>query len=503
MRPTAKSQARNTARLRRLPALLLAAMLASNSFATLDLPDRGDPAEQALPDYQARSIGASSVRQLEASGAFLDDPEVNAYLDQLGHRLVSSSAEITGSFAFFAIDSPEINAFALPGGYVGVNSGLILATNNESELASVLAHEISHITQQHVARQLQAQSGSQIAALAGLLAAVVAAGSGNGEMASAAIAGVTAGQLQSQINFTRENEEEADRLGFKLLIHSGFDGRGMAELFRTLQQRNRLAESDQPSWLRSHPLTTQRIAEAEDRALSAPYRQVRDSIDFLMVRALLRSYQGEPAETLAALQQALDANPPRARQNALRYGLAAAQLRAGNFDAALELTRALEADRVEHPMIAALVGQIHLQARHHDEAIAHYEAALSRYPDHLQLVLDYPRALIKAGRPAEAARFAERRLSTLRGNAQLHRIAAEAYAGAGRPMASHYQLGEYYALAGNQRGAREQFELALNMRDADEFTLARVQARLRELRAAMKTDGKGDERQGDRRGQRG
>ena len=107
------------------------------------------------------------MRQLEASGAFLDDPEVNAYLDQLGHRLVSSSAEITGSFAFFAIDSPEINAFALPGGYVGVNSGLILATNNESELASVLAHEISHITQQHVARQLQAQSGSQIAALAG------------------------------------------------------------------------------------------------------------------------------------------------------------------------------------------------------------------------------------------------------------------------------------------------------------------------------------------------
>ena len=198
-------------------------------------------------------------------------------------------------------------------------------------------------------------------------------------MASAAIAGVTAGQLQSQINFTRENEEEADRLGFKLLIHSGFDGRGMAELFRTCSSAtasprvtSQLAAqppADHPAHCRSRGSGTLR-----------PYRQVRDSIDFLMVRALLRSYQGEPAETLAALQQALDADPPRARQNALRYGLAAAQLRAGNFDAALELTRALEADRVEHPMIAALVGQIHLQARHHDEAIAHYEAALSRYP---------------------------------------------------------------------------------------------------------------------------
>lgn len=491
-RPTAPGQPR----LRRLPALLLATTLAVNSFAASTLPDLGDPSEQALPDYQARSIGASSVRQLAASGAFLDDPEVNAYLDQLGHRLTSSSAEISGPFAFFAVSSAEINAFALPGGYVGVNSGLILATSNESELASVLAHEISHITQQHIARQMQAQSGNQIAALAGLLAAVLAAGTGNGEMASAAIAGVTAGQLQSQINFTRENEEEADRMGFKLLIHSGFDGRGMAELFRTLQQRSRLTEADQPSWLRSHPLTTQRIAEAEDRALSAPYRQVPDSIDFLMVRALLQSYQGEPAEAIASLEQSLAANPPATRKNALRYGLAAAQLRAGNFDVALNLTRALQSDGIAHPMIAALVGQIHLQARHYDQAISHYEAALGRYPEHLQLVLDYPRTLIDAGRPADAARFAEQRLSTLRGNASLQRIAAEAYAAAGRPMASHYHQGEYYALAGNQRGALEQFQLALALRENDDYTLARVQARLREVRAAMKADGKPERQQG-------
>ncbi len=478
--------------LRRLPAMLLAATLATNGFAAITLPDLGDPSEQALPDYQANRIGARSVRQLESSGAFLDDPEINAYLDQLGHRLTSSSAEITGQFAFFAVDSPEINAFALPGGYVGVNAGLILATDNESELASVLAHEISHVTQHHMARQMQAQSGNQIAALAGLLAAVVAAGAGNGEMASAAIAGVTAGQMQSQINFTRENEEEADRMGFKLLVDAGFDARGMAELFHTLQRRTRLIEGDQPSWLRTHPLTTQRIAEAEDRALSAPYRQVPDSVDFLMVRALLQSYQGEPAEAVAALEQALGANPSGARKTALRYGLAAAQLRAGHFDAALKIALALTADGQDHPMIEALTGQIYLQSRRYDKAIPHYEAALERYPDHLQLVLDYPRALIEAGRPADAARFAERRLAGLRGNAQLHRIAAEAYADAGRPMASHYQQGEYYALTGNQREALEQFQLALNLRDDDDYTLARVQARLRDLRASMKADGKRD-----------
>ena len=143
-------------------------------------------------------------------------------------------------------------------------------------------------------------------------------------------------------------------------------------------------------------------------------------------------------------------------------------------------------------MIEALTGQIYLQSRRYDKAIPHYEAALERYPDHLQLVLDYPRALIEAGRPVDAARFAERRLAGLRGNAQLHRIAAEAYADAGRPMASHYQQGEYYALTGNQREALEQFQLALNLRDDDDYTLARVQARLRDLRASMKADGKRD-----------
>lgn len=479
---------------RRLHRSLLAAALAlSGLVQAASLPELGDASEAALPHARERALGEETMKSLRSAGAALDDPEIDAYLDSLGRRLLQADPSLAGQpFRFFAVDSAELNAFALPGGYVGVNTGLILATQSESELASVLAHEISHVGQHHIARQLAAQSGAQVMSLAALAAAIVAAGTGNGQAAMAAVTGATAAQAQSQINYTREHEQEADRLGFRLLVDAGFDPRAMAAFFERLQRATRLADSGAtPAWLRTHPLTHERVAEAEDRAFARPYRQVTDSPEYHLARALVRSYAGTPHEAVARFAGELADGRYRDR-NATRYGLAAAQLRAGDYAAAGASIAQLERDGLRHPMLEALAGQVLMQSGQLDAAQSRYDAALRRYPDYLQLLYDYPRLRLKRGDAAGAARFAEAALERHPADRALHQSAAEAWAALGNPFKSHYHQGELYALDGNPRAAEEQLELALKaVRDTATFDSPDYQlaeARLKTLRDARQAE---------------
>jgi predicted Zn-dependent protease len=234
------------------------------------LPDLGDSSQVALTPAQERKIGEQIVRQIRAQGFYLQDPEVNDYLNELGRRLVAASRDTKQDFEFFAVPDPQINAFALPGGYIGVHTGLILLAQNESELASVLAHEISHVTQRHMARMVANQKNSMLLTLAGLALAILAsrAGGANGTQGiQAAVAGSQALAMQNQLNFTRENEYEADRIGFSRLVAAGFDPNGAAVFMERLQRGTRFADNGStPSYLRTHPITYERIAEAQSRA---------------------------------------------------------------------------------------------------------------------------------------------------------------------------------------------------------------------------------------------
>ncbi len=471
---------------------LLCTALAASLAAALpagaigQLPDLGDPATGTLSRQQEKALGARSMAQLRAAGGVLDDPEINAYLQQLGSRLAASDPATAGQpFEFFAVPDDSINAFAMPGGHVGVHLGLLLATGSESELAAVIAHEISHVSQRHIARGLEAASGSQMASVAALLAGIVAAASGQGQVASAAIAGATAGHLQSQLNYSREHEREADRIGFALLVRAGFDPAAMPAFFRRMQQLTATQDSTTPAYLRSHPLTTDRIADAEDRALAARYRQVEDSDDFRLVQALVRSYRGEPEQAIADLAARVR-SADAARQPAARYGLAAARLRARDPAGALAGVIALDASGFRHPMIDALAGQVLMQAGQLDAAVARYREGLERFPAHRQLVEDYPRALLRAGRHAEAARFVEGRIAAGRADVPLRLLAAEANAGLGRPLHSHYHQGEAYAAMGNLPAAIEQLQIALKSRGGDDITRQIAESRLRTLRDTLR-----------------
>ena len=448
------------------------------------LPDLGDSSQVGFTPAQERKVGEAIIRQIRAQGAYLQDPEVNDYLNELGHRLVAASADAKQDFEFFAVPDSQINAFALPGGFIGVHTGLVLLAQNESELASVLAHEISHVTQRHMARMVANQKNSLLLSLAGLALAILAArgGANSGQNVQAIMAGSQALQAQNQLNFTRDNEYEADRIGFNRLVAAGFDPDGMATFMAKLQRSTRFVEGTAPSYLRTHPITYERIAEAQSRAQGLPYKQVPDSLDFHLVRALLKSYQGDAREQVASFDVALREKKYN-NEIAERYGLVASLLRAKQIPRAKAELARLEAIAPPHPMIEAMAGNVLMGADEYDAAVKRFEAALVRYPNKLQLIYDYPEALIKAKRPADATAFLEQQLIRFPDNGQLHQIAARAYAEQNMRLKEHQHQGEYYAWAGNLTLAITQLELAAKAGDGDFYQISVVESRLRKLRA--------------------
>jgi len=454
------------------------------------LPDLGDESQSMLTPTSERKMGESVVRQIRAAGAYLEDPEVNDYLNQLGQRLVIAVPDSNIDFEFFAVNDSGINAFALPGGYIGVNTGLILLAQTESELASVLAHEISHVTQHHLTRAVAGQQRSFLYALAALalgLAASRSSSSSAGQAAQAGIAGAQALALQSQINYTREHEYEADRIGFQRLDAAGFDVTAMATLMERLQKSTRFADSTAPNYLRTHPVTYERIAEAQARAQGKPYRQVADSLDFHLVRALLRSYQGTPKEAVDFFRDALKQRKYN-NEIATHYGLVASLLRANELKAAKVELATLEKMAPQHPMIDAMAGHVLMESGELKAALDRFEAALAKYPNKMQLVYDYPETLLKAGRPRDAIAYLERELQRFPGNGPLHRLAARCYAEIGKSMQQHLHQGEYYAWQGDLKGAITQLELASRAKDGDFYVSSVVDTRLRALRKDLQEE---------------
>ncbi len=473
---------------RSLSALLSAALaLSPIAGAQQNLPDLGDPSQASLSAPQERKLGESIIRQIRLSGGYMSDPEVNGYLNELGNRLVTAIPGAPFDFEFFAVPDSSINAFALPGGFVGVNTGLILLAQTESELASVLAHEISHVTQHHIARSIGNQRDAMLATLAALAAAIVAArsnSSSGGQATQAAIASAQGLAIQMQINFTRQNEQEADRIGFQRLEASGFDVTAMAAFFQRLQRASIWFEGNSPSYLHDHPEVYERIADAQARAYTKPFRQVPDSLDFHMVRALVRSYQGTPREAISFFEDAI-AEKKYNDATAARYGLIASLLRAENFKRALSELAALEKSAPPHPMIDAMAGQVLMQSGQLPAAISRYETALARYPAKMQLVYDYPEALLKNKQPAKAAAFTSEQLQHYPSDGPLHLLAARSYAAMGKQLLAHQHQAEYYAWQGNLPAAVIQFELAVKSGDGDFYQTSVAESRLREVRQEL------------------
>lgn len=459
--------------------ILLILSLALNTAGAAELPDLGEVSRKYFSDLDEQALSRSIMRDVYADPHYLDDPEVEAYLEQLGYRLVSVSSRNQRDFNFFVIQQPSINAFALPGGNIGVHSGLLLAAQNESELASVLGHEIAHVTQDHIARMVAAQSQSYWPSLAALGIALLAARS-NPQVANAAIASTQALSIQNQLNYTREYEREADRIGYDMLKQAKFDPHGMSSFFNKLQRTNRLYDTSAPAYLRTHPLTSERIADMQARSESSPYLQVTDSLDFELVRARLRALEGTPQQAVKTFQsQLLDKR--YSQPAAVHYGLALSFLRARNYKNAENEYQKLKAQtKLRSPLITSLAGRIALESGQAEQALERYRAGLTAYPAYRPLVYGYADSLLSANRFRESASYLSSQLSIWPRDARLWRRSGQAHSRLGQRTQSHRAIAEGFALSGNLVAALEQISLAIKANDGGFYELSAAEARQRE-----------------------
>ncbi len=444
-----------------------------------ELPDLGDVSSAVITPAQERRLGESVMRQIRADPAYLDDAEVSDYLNSVGYRLVGSSPDPAGPFEFFCVLDNSVNAFALPGGFVGVHSGLLLMAQSESELASVLSHEIAHVTQHHIARLIAGQQKAGLASMAALAIAILAARS-NSDISQAAIVGAQAGMIQSQLNFTREHEREADRIGLQILDKSGFDVHAMPVFFERLQKATRVYESNAPSYLRTHPVTYERIADVQGRIQGVPFRQVPDDIDFQLVRARLTAMDGNPRDAAANFTRLLSERKVSS-EAAARYGLVVALLRAGDFPRARKELASLQTLKARSPMIDALVAQTLVAGGEVEKGLATYREALRANPGRRALAYGYVDALINARRANEAVEFLSSKLESRSPDPRLYELQARGYAATGKRLQQHRALAEAYALRGNIPGAIEQLHIAQKAGDGDFYQKSSVEARLKEL----------------------
>ncbi|MDX1515133.1 MAG: M48 family metalloprotease, partial [Gammaproteobacteria bacterium] len=408
-----------------------------------------------------------------------EDAEVEQFIQSIGYRIVSASDEQNVGFTFFVVADGEINAFAAPGGYIGVNSGLILASETESELAAVLAHEIAHVTQRHIARAVALADRSNIPALAGILAAILI-GTQNPQAGQAAAAAVVGTTVQKRIDFTRANEQEADRVGMQMLEKSGYDPRAMPAFFEKMQSSARYYRKP-PEFLATHPVTTSRIADALGRAEKFPYRHSEDSLDYLFVRAKLRVLTEEsPGKAIEYFRSELS-NADKRDLSARSYGLALALDKAGLHKEANEILRELVKSYPSHVALRAALADNELRSGDPQEGLNLYAEGYRLFPDNKILVRGYTSALIRTGQSARALEIIENYARVRPLDAPLYRIQAEAFEKSGKPAESHMALAEHYYRMGQLGGAIHQLKLASSVSGDDFYRNSRIEARLKDL----------------------
>lgn len=477
-------------RIRKSLATMLAICIASAPMpglaASTELPELGDAAHEVLPPQLQRKLGAEFYNEIRLrEPSYIDDPEIAGYVNRVGRRLVSASADPNGRFTFFVLRDRQINAFATFGGYVGINTGLLLAARTESEFAGVLAHEISHVTQQHLARGIMAAQNQSMSSLASLALLILAAraGGNTGQMAQGAGQAIQAANIQTQLGYSRDFEREADRVGYTTLTKAGYDPKGMADFFERLQKSTAIYENNAPVYLRTHPLTTDRISDMQGRAHNAPYRQVRDSQEFYLVRAKLRVMETVPQDSLAEFETQLRERR-FAHESAVFYGISRAQLRLGRFAEADKSLQQAKKLAPANPMFETLAAEIKLGEKDIAGATHLYREAYKRYPNDEALMLGLVSVLQLQGQNEAAIQILDARLRNGVRDPKLYLLQAQSYAALGMSVQSRQATAEAYALNGQTQAAVEQLELA--QREARQFhEQSMIDTRLRALRAQV------------------
>ncbi len=480
------------------------------------LPNLGDASRVDLSPIMERKVGEEVMNDIRRNRDYLDDDVLIEYLNNFGNGLLAARPDARGDatydFFFFCVRDPMINAFALPGGFIAVHSALLLAAQTESELASVLGHEIGHVAQRHIARMLGQQKQDALIPLAAMVLAILAA-KASPDVSMAMIQGGQGLAISRQLSFGRDAEREADRVGFQIMGAAGFDTSGMVAFFGRMQTAMRNYSDLAPSYLQSHPLTTERIADIQGRIREAPTRQRADSIDFHLVRARTRVMQDESAEGRAEAKLALETQlkqSSRQQQVAAQYGLAYLALRQDDLVEAqrrLDLARKTAAQKEEATfsairpnestgaaIFAGLSIDIKLASNKNPAmkaaAVKEAQQAHSDFPLSRAIARQVAQALAANGQHDEAVRYLRDQISLYRSDHKLYDLLAKTYAEQGKMALQHMALAESYALTGSVMGALDQLGIARKASDATFYDMAVIDARERDLQARHREDTK-------------
>ncbi len=455
--------------------------MASSEISADQLPDFGDSSGALISPVQEQELGEAFMRSVRSQAKLVADPHINRYISQLGARLVAASDTPNYPFTFFVVDDPSINAFAGPGGRIGVHTGLLLAAENESELAGVIAHEIAHVTQRHLLRAYESARQLSLPTAAATIAAILlGAATGSADAGIAAASAVQAGSIQHQLNFTRANEKEADRIGIQTLARADIDPYGMPAFFERLYQTTRLYGSASiPEFLSTHPVTTDRIAESSERAQQYGSGKQRDSLEFELAKMRLAVLSSRnPASLLRALDPA--------RGPARRYGFALASWRTGDRARArreLETLRRQDPDRI---LYRTTLTDLLMDDGEVSRALELLSDTMRLYPGDPVVGQYYAEALLLAGKAGQAREVILDLLKDEHARTEaIYKLWARATSIAGPAWETRFASAELYYMKGNLHLAIDQLEQALRLKGVKDYDQARIRARLHDFKSLL------------------
>lgn len=483
-----------------------------------NLPSLGDAGGAELSVQDERRLGALIMKDYRTFGAVNTDPEVTGYITRLGNKIVQAASESPSNFEFFLVTDKSVNAFAMPGGYIGVHTGLIAASQTESELASVLAHEVGHVTQRHIARRFGQQRQSSLVATAAMIAALLVAGS-NPQAATGLMAAGAGYSIDQQLSFSRDAEREADRVGFLTLQQAGFDTQGMVDFFGRLQSASRLYENNAPSYLRTHPLTTERIADIRNRAglESKPARNLKqESLEFELIRVKALVFAERSNQQLAdRLRTFESANEQDGIKDpvAMMYGRSLVLNAMGKKQDSLAAgEKAIELYKATQPVIRKAEVPLLLQSQRMrmtmdlnlplvsaplDQRPVREKAALSAketailgqlielrndFKNEMSVRLMYAEGLQRLGLFAESDVYLKDLSQTYRSVPEVFDLLAQSALALRRPADHHMALAQSYNIRGAYLPAIEQAEIAKRFASDNYYLLAEIDAKQREYK---------------------
>src|SRR5271170_1186999 len=448
-----------------------------------DLPDLGSPANAAVSSEEEYRAGLGYVNEIRNTGLILLDPETSQYAQEIGHSLSSHAEEGQHQFYYMVLRDPDVNAEAIPGGFVLINSGLILATRNENELAGVLAHETAHVTQRHIVRQILDQSHAGLMTTAAILIGATA-GRGSPDAIEAGILGAQGAAIQHQINYTRASEFEADRIGIATMASAGYDPLGMASFFDYMGH-----EGPEPSrinavqFLIDHPIFSDRVAEARNRADQIGRQRHEDSLSYRLIRERLRSVAGNPQVALDYYRSLIKNGGGKTVEE--RYGKAVAEIATRNPAAAIPDLEALLREYPKVTQFYGALGQAYMGNNQLKESQAVLDRGMNLFPRNVPITIRLAETLMHAGDNRRAHVVLLDLFNNVEPTPDQTRLIAKAANAAGDYADSYSYMAEFYFMTGELQKGAGQLQLALAQPALDPIQRARLSARLEEVRAVM------------------